>query len=171
MGIMDFLFGGREDLTKDWQVIEFEMPDLDLADLSFGPLHFGCDLSYAHAFGRPDLFTWRGNDYYELLYAKHGFQLEFEAGKLVYIAFFIGPDSCQPEHPELFFAQPRLKKYGQFTDQTSVDDLKDLFGEPSAEAYDTEEIVITFTRSGLVLEFELTSEARLKRWNIFADSD
>lgn len=171
VGILDFLFGRQEDLTKDWSILEFEMPDFDLSDLSFGPLHFGCELSLAHAFGRPDLFHWRGSDYCELVYARHGFQIDFEGEKLRYIAFFIGPDSCLPELPSMVFSQPRLKKVAQFTQQTTNEELTELFGEAKSEDFDSDEIILTFVRSGLALEFELTSEGFLKRWNIFPDQD
>ena len=150
-------------------VIEFEMPEFDLTDLSFGPLHFGCELDLAHAFGRPDQFKWSGRNYCELLYARYGFQIDFEEGRLRYIAFFIGPDACLPDHPEMTFSQPCLKKTAKFTAQTTADNLKQIFGEASSEDFDSDEIVLTFSRSGLALEFELTAEAVLKRWNIFPE--
>ena len=170
MGILDFLFGGKEDLTREWPVNDFEMPDFDLSDLSFGPLHFGCEFDLAHAFGRPDQFRWSGRDYCELLYARHGFQIDFEDGRLRYIAFFIGPDACLPGHPQLAFAQPWLKKIAQFTPKTSADELKQVLGEASSEDFGNDEIVLTFERSGLLLEFELTPKACLKRWNIFPEN-
>jgi hypothetical protein len=67
------------------------------------------------------------------------------------------------------FAQPWLKKIAQFTSNTSADDLKKIFGEASSEDFDIDEIVLTFARSGLTLEFELTPESVLKRWNIFPE--
>ncbi|PKL44085.1 MAG: hypothetical protein CVV42_19675 [Candidatus Riflebacteria bacterium HGW-Riflebacteria-2] len=170
MGILDFLFGGKEDPTKEWPVQEFAMPDFDLSDMSFGPLHFGCELSLAYVFGRPDLFTWRGSDYCELLYARHGFQIDFENGCLRYIAFFIGPDSLLPDHPKMVFAKPWLKKIAQFTSATNADGLKKILGDASSEDFDNDEIILTFSRSGLLLEFELTTEAFLKRWNIFPEA-
>ncbi len=169
MGILDFLGFGREDLTKDWPVLEFELPEFDLKDLSFGPVHFGCEFDLAHAFGKPDRFKWVGRNYCELLYARYGFQIDFEDGRLRYIAFFIGPDESSPSHPRMAFSKPWLKKTVQFTDQTRAGDLKRVFGEAGSEDFDSDEIVITFFRSGLSLEFELTEKAFLKRWNIFPE--
>ncbi len=169
MGILDFFGWGREDPTKDWPVVEFDMPEFDLKDLSFGPLHFGCEFDLVHAFGRPDRFSWSGRDYCELVYARYGFQIDFEDGRLRYIAFFVGPDRHLPDRLEINFSQPSLKKTARFTAQTTADDLKQIFGEASSEDFDSDEIVLTFSRSGLALEFELTAEAALKRWNIFPE--
>lgn len=171
MGILDFLGLGKEDPTKDWPVLEFELPDFDLKDLSFGPLHFGCELDLAHAFGRPDKFRWSGRNYCELLYARYGFQIDFEDSRLRYIAFFIGPDVHLPDHSQMAFSRPWLKRIAQFTPNTTADELRKIFGEASSEDFDSDEIVMTFARSGLLLEFELTQKAFLKRWNIFPEME
>ncbi|NLF96890.1 MAG: hypothetical protein GX569_09145, partial [Candidatus Riflebacteria bacterium] len=73
--------------------------------------------------------------------------------------------------PQMALAQPWLKKIAQFTSDTTADELRKIFGEASSEDFDSDEIVLTFARSGLNLEFELTPEARLKRWNIFPEMD
>ncbi|EKD81463.1 MAG: hypothetical protein ACD_39C01795G0002 [uncultured bacterium] len=169
MGILDFLLGRQEDLTKDWPVRDFVMPDFDLASMTFGPLHFGCELACAQFFGRPDLFTWKGKDYCKLLFARAGFQIDFEDGHLCYIAFFIGPDEFLPEHQALVFSQPNLAQGRRFNRQTSTADLKKFLGEVESEDIDSDEIIITFLRSGITLEFELTTDGFLKRWNLFPE--
>ncbi|PKL41528.1 MAG: hypothetical protein CVV41_18230 [Candidatus Riflebacteria bacterium HGW-Riflebacteria-1] len=171
MGFFDFLFGNKEDPTKDWPVTDFSTPDFVMQEQSFGRLHFGCELADAQHFGRPDLFVWRDNDYCELVYACHGFQLDFEEGRLCYIAFFIGPDSCLPNLPGMVFSQPCFEKVAQFTQKTTSQDLVDLFGEPISEDFDSEEIVRNFVHSRLVFECELTPEGFLKRLNLFPEQD
>ena len=170
MGILDALLGRQNDPTMAWPPTEFAMPDFDLESMSFGPLHFGCELHEAQPFGKPDRFTWSGKNTSELLFARNGFQLDFEADRLIYIAFFIGHDRFLPDHPALSLSKPKIKGVVQLTNETSIGDLCRLFGTPTSEDRDGEEIILNFSRSGVVLEFELNTSGFLKRLNLFPEA-
>ncbi|MBU1107246.1 MAG: hypothetical protein KKB51_11305 [Candidatus Riflebacteria bacterium] len=167
MGILDLLFGRQDDPTLAWLSTEYETPDFDLDNMAFGPLHFGCDLLEAQCFGKPDKFTWSGKDRCELLFAQGGFQLNFESGKLVYIAFFIGKDKFLPDHPAMSFTKPKIKGVAQLSQETTIGDLCKLFGAPESEDRDGEEIILIYSRSLITMEFELDTSGFLKRWNLF----
>jgi hypothetical protein len=115
MRILDRVFGRRADPTKDWPTEVGEAPECDLSRMAFGPLCFGSPIEAARCFGRPDRFRWKTGDYCELLYARAGFQLDFEEGRLVYVAFFIGEDESSSLHPTAATAQPRLRGGARLT--------------------------------------------------------
>ena len=167
MKLLDLLSGRRVDPTAAWPVRDYDVPAVDLSRMPFGALRFGASLQEALYFGRPESFSWSRKDYCELLYARGGFQLDFERGNLSYVAFFVGQDACLPDHPALSFTKPRIKGGGQLTQETRKDDLQKLFGSIESEDVDSEETILTFLRSGVTLEFELNAEGYLKRWNLF----
>ncbi len=168
-GVLDFLLGRKPDPTSEWPVLEFETPEIDLSSLEFGPLRFGCDLKEAMTFGKPELFTWSGEETCELLYARKGFQIDFEKGCFDYLAFFIGADECLPKHPALAFGRPRVKGFGVLSGEIRIDDLGKLFGSPDSMDVDSEETVVWFSRSEIKLEFEINQAGFLKRFSLFPE--
>lgn len=148
------------------------MPDFDMNEMRFGPLRFGDSFREAAFLGQPDRSDWIEKDYCALLYAAEGFQMDFEKGRFVYLAFFIGPDRCLPEHAALKYCEPQLR--GGALDGVSLSSnvdravLRQWFGEPEAEDTDAEESILSYTRNQLVMEFEFDgASGHLKRWNIF----
>src|SRR6185369_17404690 len=119
MNIFDRLLGRRPDPTKDWP-LEPPLPaGFDFARRAFGSLGFGDRLEAARFLGRPDSFEWREPGYCELLYARSGFQIDFEDGRFAFLAFFLGSDAHLPSHPEMRFSQPKLGEGIQLAAETS----------------------------------------------------
>ncbi len=163
---MDFFFGRKADPTLAWPVVSFKLPELDLSAKTLGPLKLGANLQEASCFGKPDFFKWSETDSGELLYAQHGFQLEFEKNRMIYIAFFIDKDDFLPKHPKLRFSEPSIKNFGQLGPKTNSENLKAWFGTPESEDIDTDETILLFNCQGTVLEFELNESNLLKRLNL-----
>ena len=171
MSFFDRLLGKRPDPTQGWGSFQSPAPSFDLTEMSFGSLKFGDEISTAAFLGRPTKVQWGNTDYFALLYAIGGFQIDFEHGKFTYLAFLIGPDESIPSKTEITYIEPRLRKNGtdcgRLTGNSSVEELKKLFGPPTNTDEDEVEIVLNFLRDGFTLEFEFNSKRRLKRWNIF----
>jgi hypothetical protein len=172
MRILNWLLGRRPDPTAGWPDFRPPAPDFDWARRRFGPLRFGDEIAVARLLGRPDVFRWAEKDYGELLYARGGFELDFEGGRFVSLAFFIGPDKYLPRHPDLRFCVPRLLGWDaediRLSQGTDTAELERRLGPPTAvDADDEDETILSYVRAGMVLEFELNREGRLKRWNVF----
>jgi len=170
MRILDWILRRRPDLTADWPDFQPPAPHFDLARESFGPLRFGDELAIAALLGRPDICSWPGRNDCELIYARGGFELDFEAGRFIYLAYFIGPDVYLPHHPELRFAEPQLLGWNAgavcLSRNTDREQLHSQLGPPEQEDVDEDETILSYTRSGVGMEFELNLEGHLKRWNI-----
>src|SRR5690606_15496080 len=124
-----------------------------------GSLGFGDAIEAAAFLGRPDRVVFVKKSYCELLYARGGFQLDFEDSALAYLAFFIGPDEHLSKHPGLALSAPRLagiapegQRLSQDTDRGA---LERLFGVPESVDADPTEVVLSVARQGVVMEFEL----------------
>ncbi|PKN30460.1 MAG: hypothetical protein CVU64_03280 [Deltaproteobacteria bacterium HGW-Deltaproteobacteria-21] len=167
MGFVDRILGRRADPTEAWLVYEDEPPSVDLSKMAFGPLRFGAELQEAQFLGKPDSFKWSCKNYCELLYARRGFQIDFENGKLCYLAFFIGQDDCLPKHPALKLSKPQIRGGVKLTQETCVDDLRKAIGPAESADADDEETILTYCRSGITLEFEVNTKGLLKRWNLY----
>lgn len=167
MGWWNKLLSWSNDPTADWPGMDLNAPGVDLSNMSFGPLRFGDDLEAAQALGRPDRFTGNRAKYCELLYARCGFQIDFEKGRFCYLAFFIGQDEHQPKHPALIFSQPKLAEDVKLTQGTRIADIKNLFGDPVSENVDSDETILFYMHNGITMEFELTNSGHLKRWNLY----
>jgi hypothetical protein len=172
MSFLDRLLGRHQDPTLSWGVFSLPIPDFDLTAMRFGPLQFGDGLEAAAFLGRPDSLAWTQSDYAELLYAKGGFQLDFDRGKFVYAGFFIGPDDFLPKHPELEFSKPRLRgctpegtRLSRETDRALIERL---LGAPDLVDTEPSEGILYYTRHGVTMEFEMDGKTlRLKRWNLY----
>jgi hypothetical protein len=161
------LFGRRPDPTWDWPIEVPAVPDLDLSRMALGSLRFGDAVEAARGLGRPDRFRWKDGGYCELLYARAGFQLDFEDGRLCYMAFFIGADADGPSHPALSPSEPRIRGESPLTAETGKDDLQRRFGPPGSEDSDDDETVLYYRRDRVTMEFELDGMGHLKRWNLY----
>jgi hypothetical protein len=168
MRILDWLLRRRPDPTAGWPDFRPAALEFDLGHKRFGPLRFGDEVAAAAPLGRPDLCSWSGREDCELTYARGGFELAFEGGRFVYLAFFIGPDKFLPRHPGLRFAEPRLLGWGPagvcLSRQTDARQLRGQFGPPDGQ--DEDETILSYTRAGVAIEFELDRAGRLKRCNL-----
>jgi hypothetical protein len=173
MSFVDRLFGQSPDPTLAWGEGAPAIPEFNLGTMSFGSLCFGASMESAAFLGRPDRFAWKRKAYGELLYAARGFQLDFDDDKLSCLAFLIGPDEFQPKHEALAFAQPRLRGcHPEPNLRAPVDapTLERLLGEPDFTQTEVEGTIITYSRSGITMEFELdATSGTLKRWNLFPE--
>jgi len=154
----------------DWPVIDAPAPEVNVAENRFGRLKFGAPLDDAHYLGKPESCRRIGRDYLELVYARAGFQVDFDHGLLAYGAFFVGPDEAQPATEGLTYCFPALEGGPRFTPQTSRADLEKVFGPPDqVDAMDADDVIVTFRKGDLVLEFEMNLAGGLKRWNIYPE--
>jgi hypothetical protein len=170
MGFFSSVFGGAtaHDPTVDWTYADdLPTPIVQLATRQVGPLKFGDSLDAARGFGRPDGFKRVHADYFELTYARAGFRLDFEGGRLVYAAFFIDRDPLDPALRNLRHCQPREQGGRVFSAQMTRQDLETAFGPPASIDSGSDETIVNFVSNGLWLEIELGPKGHLKRWNIF----
>lgn len=173
MSFLDHLFGKRSDPTEGWAAAHAALPDFDSTEMRFGSLRFGDPIEAAAFLGRPDRVKWDRDGNGELLYISGGFLLEFEAGEFAYLAFFIGPDNRQPD-PAVAFSQPRLlggAAHGvRLTAETNRPALERIFGTADMVDIEPDETVLTYTRRGVTIEFELDgTSGHLKRWNLYPE--
>ena len=158
------------DPTEAWADASAAAPGFDWSELRLGRLAFGDPLECAESLGRPDRFRWTQPGYCELLYARAGFQIDFDRGRFAYLAWFIGPDPANPELPDMSYASPALDEELALTRETSMDDLRAHLGPPSSEDADDDETVLFYAGGGVVLEFEFDAAGRLKRWNLYPEA-
>jgi hypothetical protein len=172
MKLIDRLFGRRSDPTLNWVQSTAPIPQFNLNSMQFGSLHFGDPLEAAASLGRPDQFVWSQGEYCELLYASRGFQVDFDRGKLSYVAFFIGPDEFVPAHTAFQFSKPRV--HGVAIDGIELSPGADralierLLGSADSVDVDAREVILFYNRGGITMEFELDAKTGgLKRWNLY----
>jgi len=170
MTFLDRILGRRPDPTLNWQTSNAPMPDFDLEAMRFGTLQFGQGFEAAEFLGRPDLFRWTQEEYCELLYASRGFQIDYDERKFAYLAFLIGPDRHQPDHPALKFSTPRLRTPEGVRLSCEADRalLEQLFEAPDSVDAGASQVVLYYTRNHVTMEFEMDgTTGRLKRWNLY----
>jgi len=156
------------DPTLDWPELHPATPGINLATRQVGPVAFGDSLANARCFGRPDSWRFLKDDYLELVYTRAGFQLDFEKARLAYAAFFVAPDEFDPSAKELVHCAVREESGIRLSATTTQADLAAWLGAPdSVDAIDANDVIVTYLRHGLELEFELNRAKRLKRWNLF----
>ncbi|MEO7412304.1 MAG: hypothetical protein ABIZ81_03015 [Opitutaceae bacterium] len=159
-----------KDPTPDGPASTVVVPDVCFETPAIGQLRFGAPLGDARYLGKPDSVRTLRPGYVELLYAKAGFQLDFEDERLACVAFHIGPDSSQPRSDGLKYSSPWRRGGPRFSSATTRDDLIRELGEPeSVDDSDLDEVIVNFFTNGLVLEFELNQTGVLKRWNIYPE--
>lgn len=162
----------RNDPTADWPEFTVLAPDVGLDIPAIGRLKFGSALDEARYLGKPDSVRYSKPTYLELFYAKAGFQLCYEQGRLAYAAFFVGADPYQPRVGGLTYCTPQLRGGHRFSGETTREDLIGALGEPeSIDEADEDESILCFFAKGLVLEFELNAAGGLKRWNLYPERE
>lgn len=172
MKFLKRMLGMHDDPTAGWGAAGAPLPPLDISTMRFGSLGFGDPLESARFLGRPDAVEWPSGATCRMIYGRDGFQLDFEAGVLDFVTFFIGPDEFDPKTPSFRHAAPGLAGGGRITPATARAELERLFGAPTHdESYDGE-IILTFFRNGVSMEFEFAPDAsRLKRWMLYPDEE
>jgi hypothetical protein len=131
-----------------------------------GELRFGSLFDQAQVFGRPESFRRHSEQYCELLYSAAGFQIDYEQGKLAYVAYFIGPDTHLPAE-QVVFCTPKLSSGLLLTRSTSEQELTASLGKPASVDRDSDETVLCYKCGMLTLEFELSGAGELKRLNAY----
>ena len=172
MNLFDRLLGRHPDPTTDWGAFRLPIPDFDVATMRFGALRFGDAIEAAAFLGRPDTLQWPQAEYCELLYARGGFQIDFDRGKFAYAAFLLGPDAFLPKHEALRFSQPRIVGCTPdalcLSHDTDRKILERLFGSPASVDADDRETILYYSRQEITMEFEMDGHTgRLKRWNLY----
>lgn len=157
----------RPNPTGDWPTHSPQTPIIDLEHGSVGPLRFGDALDSAIIFGKPTSFEWHSATSCSLIYAEAGFQLDFELGRFVYAAWFIGPDEFAPKLESLHYSQPLVNGAIPLSSDTTVSRIEAAFGDPASRDDDEEETILFYQKHALIVEFECTPTGTLKRLNIF----
>ena len=160
----------RRNPAVSWSPQKSPLPDFDVSKMCFGTLRFGDGFEAAAFLGKPDSLKWTEVDHCEMLYASEGFEINYHADKLAYLAFFIGPDDFLPKHHGLKFSKPPLRGVQpdgiRLSQETNREMLEKLFGSPDSEDADSDETILTYERQSVTMEFELSHKGRLKRWNL-----
>lgn len=167
MSFFDRILGREPNPTQKWPIVELSHPDIDLEDICLGSLRFGDPLASAQCLGRPDVFRGTENGYCELLYARSGFQIDFDASSFVYLAFFIAPDKETATLPGLAFSQPHINGAGSLTSNITETQITGWLGSPGDEERDGNETVLFYPQGEVTMEFEMNSDGCLKRWNLY----
>jgi hypothetical protein len=148
MNLLNRLLRRRIDPTANWGPSTGRIPDFDWVTMRFGPLQFGAPLEAAAFLGRPDHFRSTKDSYAQLIYTSKGFQVDFDHGRLAYLAFLIGPEPWPTDDPPVSFSQPWLHGVGpdriQLTQQTDQTTLKRLFGTPDSIDTDQDETILQY---------------------------
>jgi len=169
MGFLSFLFGGKPDPTREWPPALGPAPEFDVERMTLGSLAFGGSLDEAKFLGRPEESRWISGRVLQLLWARRGLLLEFEDGRLSFLAWIIGPDLVAPTHRDLRFARPHPVGGPVLDGRTSEQDLTAWLGPPGGRDKDEDETILEWEKDGLILEFELTPAGCLKRWNVYEE--
>lgn len=177
MKLLDRIFGKKRsnqpDPTVDWPCPVAIEPELVPHEGRFCDLAFGAPMDAARKFGKPSRCRWLEDEYCELLYAQAGFQIEFEAGRLAYLAFFVNQPAAMPDVEGGFDAavvKLRLTggRTGQLSHESTRDDIERLFGSPARMEEEPDETILTYLVAGFTMEFEMQPEGgTLVRFNIY----
>jgi len=171
MNFLKSLFGAKATPTDSWPIFPPATPMLDLAKETAGPLRFNTPFTEAQVFGRPD--ECRGNPAKNghLDYVRAGFSLEYEAGLLVFVTYFIGPDEFAPKHEALIHSRPQIlapnRPPGEIHADSTAEDLVAVFGPPESAEVEENESILTWSFGNLTVEAELGDQAHMRRLNVF----
>jgi len=171
MKFLKRMLGMHDDPTAGWGAAGAPLPPFDVSAMRFGSLGFGDPIESARFLGKPDAVEWPSNTTCRMIYGRGGFQLDFESGVLDFATFFISPDEFDPAVDSLRHQEAALAGGGRISASTKRDELERLFGAPTHEEADDDEIILTFFRNEVSMEFEFTPDAaRLKRWMLYPDT-
>jgi hypothetical protein len=171
MNFFQRLFGIRPDPTKDWPPTSAPAPVFHLQRKSAGSIRFGTPFTDAQTFGRPDHFKGDPAKSCDLLYARAGYELEYEGGGLVALIYFVGPDEYGPTHEALTYSRPMIALDESRTHELHADSnaeaLVEIFGTPESADVDEDESILVWELGDFTVEAELNPQSRLKRLNIY----
>ena len=154
MGLLNWL-----DPTRDWPVVSGPAPDLNGKTLQIDALPFGGPPESARFLGRPNQVEWhsRMQKDFELLYTEKRLRLRFREGKLSDVAYLVA-DGAQPTAPD---GEP-------LTSAADRDEIVKRFGEPDPRGSD-ETCLQVFHGCGVISDFYLDDNGRLKEWILYPD--
>lgn len=168
--LLRLLFDARPNPTVSWPRFD-TTPAFNFDEGRFGPLTFGDPIKAACSLGRPDEFDWIDDNYCQMLYARGGFQIDFEGGKFCYIAFFVGPDKHAPTNRQLEFSRPQIERNGQrrrLLPELPRAELGKIFGPTTNIDEDADEAILYYEINGITVEVELHGKSdRVKRCNLY----
>lgn len=167
--LLSMLKRSAPDPTREWPRTGIATPPVDTRRGTIGPLSFGRELAAARVWGRPDSLRWTQPDYCELVYAAAGFQVDFDAGRLAYVAYFIADDASLPKKTPVVFSTPVVDGT-RLTSGLSAKRIEGLFGPPDASDREEDEWVLTYVRGPVTAEFEGAEAGTLKRVNAYPTS-
>jgi hypothetical protein len=154
MGLLSWL-----DPTRDWPVVKGPAPDLDGKTLQLDVLPFGAPIESARFLGKPNQIEWnsRSKQDFELFYTDKRLRLRFREGKLSDVAYLVGNG-----------AQPKAPDGDLLTSSADRDEIVKRFGEPDPGGSD-ETCLQVFHRNGVISDFYLDDNGRLKEWILYPD--
>jgi hypothetical protein len=158
------------DPTREWPRTGIATPSVDTRRGTVGSLQLGSEMAVARVWGRPDSLRWTQPGYCELVYAAAGFQVDFDAGRLAYVAFFIADDASLPTKTPVAFSSP-IVDGTRLTSGMSATRIEGLFGPPDVNDRDETEWVLTYVRGPVTTEFEGSAAGTLKRVNVYPTTE
>ena len=159
----------RSDPTRYWERSNEPLPLFDREEVSLGDLKLGDRLEQAEFLGRPDHvehLDHRGS--IELHYLAKGFRLGF-LPEFLELTCIIAPRPGESPKLGQGYCRPRLSGDIEFTPETTVADVRELFGPPKAEYdYPQEKTLVYCYHFGqFAMEFEFESATgRLLTWSV-----
>ena len=159
-------FGAEPHPSMQWPQLEIQTPAFQTSTRAVADLTFGSGIDGAMMFGAPDEVRPLDGGGVNLVYAKAGFQLEFDQDSLTCVAFFVSKDEYQPDTPGLTHCEPIVDGH-KFGPSHSPAQVQDLLGAPKSVDEDEDETILDYERNGLTLEFEFTAAGALKRLSLF----
>jgi hypothetical protein len=154
------------DPTREWPRRGIATLSVDTRRGTVGSLGFGSEIAAARVWGRPDSLRWTQPGYCELVYAAAGFQVDFDAGRLAYAAFFIAEDESLPTGMPVVFSTP-IVDGTRLTSGMSAKRIEGFFGAPEVDDHDGDEWVLTYVRGAVTAELEGAAAGTLKRVNVY----
>jgi hypothetical protein len=161
MGFLDLLFRRKPDPTAEWPVVA-GTPAVSVPSRSVGFLRFGDPFEKARALGRPDAYTEHAAGTATLDYRSRGFAVEYELGRFIELAYFIGPGGMTPSAPEPHYVRPTTPGGLLLTPGVSLSDIRTEYGDQGGDEPD----LLTYEHEGLVQEFAFES-GRLATWTLY----
>ncbi len=162
----------RPDPTRYWAKSYDPLPVFDQESAALGSLKLGDSLEQAEFLGRPDrvehLQHLKHPGAIELHYLARGFRLGF-LPEFVELTCLIAPRPDGPPERGQGYCRPRLSGDIEFTPETTVADVCELFGPPKSE-YDyprEKTLVYCYHLGSFAMEFEFElATGKLLTWSV-----
>ena len=164
--LLDRLKGLPPDPTADWPQLNPTTPAIDWSGGTIGGVRFRANLESARGvFGKPSEVKWIDKNYCSLIYASAGFEVDFQNDRLASAAILTQIDCYSSAG--ITPTSSQIDGFS-FSQHTTLDDVTRRFDKAEQpHDVDDEEIIVTYERHGLSVEFEFTLERTLKRLNLF----